>query len=305
MINPGIKSGPFLKVIPREARLFPDLASLSKSLLPESTADLVAGDEMMYMNTLTMKSSGEQVTVSSDETRVFLLCENRLLREALIRILGKRCNVLVVGACGYSPEALAEVVACQPQVVLLDSFGIGLAQPHLLRRIRESLVKANMVMVGMEPKEENFLLAVREGAAGYVLREASAAEVVSAIRAVASGEAVCPPCFTAMLFRCASQQLTIRQNLRTRSRHGLSRREQQLVELICFGLTNKEIAGRLHLSEHTVKNHIHRILHKTGVPDRISIVDRYHSQMSMAGEISAVSAAGAEMEGNSQSWVLP
>ncbi len=222
--------------------------------------------------------------MSSDQTSVFLLCENRLLREALIRILGKRANVHVVGACGYSLEAFKQVVVCQPQVVLLDSFRVGLAQPDLLRHIREGLANTSTIMVGMEPKEENFLLAVREGAAGYVLREASAAEVLNAIRAVAAGEAVCPPCFSAMLFRCASQQLAIRQNLRTHSRQGLSRREQQLVELLCFGLTNKEIASRLHLSEHTVKNHVHRILQKTGAPDRVSIVDRYHGPVSLLAD---------------------
>jgi two-component system, NarL family, response regulator DevR len=241
--------------------------------------------------------------MSSDQASVFLLCENRLLREALIRILAKRANMLVVGACGYSPEALHHVIACQPQVVLLDSFGVGFAQPHLLHQIRESLASTSTIMVGMEPKEENFLLAVREGAAGYVLREASAVEVLSAIRAVVAGEAVCPPCFSAMLFRCASQQLAIRQNLRTRSRHGLSRREQQLVELLCFGLTNKEIASRLHLSEHTVKNHVHRILHKTGAPDRVSIVDRYHAQMSTAADGSPVTPIGAAIDRDYQSRV--
>ena len=101
--------------------------------------------------------------MSSDQASVFLLCENRLLREALIRILAKRANVVVVGACGYSPEALPQVIACQPQVVLLDSFGVGFAQPHLLHQIRESLASTGTIMVGMEPKEENFLLAVREG----------------------------------------------------------------------------------------------------------------------------------------------
>jgi len=218
--------------------------------------------------------------MASDQVRVFLLCDNRLLREALIRILGKRANALVVGACGYSSEALKEVIAAQPQVILLDSFGVAQAQPALLRYIHENLPDTGTVMVGMEPKEESFLLAVREGAAGYVLREASAAEVLSAIRAVAAGETVCPPCFSAALFRYASQQLAIRQNLQARSRSELSRREQQLVELICWGLTNKEIAARLYLSEHTVKNHVHSILHKTGAPDRIAIVDRYHGQMS-------------------------
>jgi DNA-binding NarL/FixJ family response regulator len=201
---------------------------------------------MMYINTLALSWTWEKVhdvkrssqRISAMRKPSFAGSPDSHSRQAC------QSNVLVVGACGYSPEALHHVIACQPQVVLLDSFGVGLAQPHLLHQIRESLASTSTIMVGMEPKEENFLIAVREGAAGYVLREASAAEVLSAIRAVAAGEAVCPPCFSATLFRCASQQLAIRQNLRTRSRHGLSRREQQLVELLCFGLTNKEIAGR-------------------------------------------------------------
>src|SRR5438445_2354588 len=62
-----------------------------------------------------------------------------------------------------------------------------------------------------------------------------------------------------------------------------SRPEQQLIELVCWGLTNKEIASRLNLSEHTVKNHVHRILRKTGAQDRISLMDRYHSVTATAG----------------------
>ena len=213
-----------------------------------------------------------------DEVSVFLFCENRLLREALLRILGKRAGLVIVGASGYSPEALRDVIACQPQIILLDCVGEAVAQPLLLRYVREALPATRTVMVGMEQKEEHFFHSVREGAAGYVLREASAAEVIGAIRAVAAGEAVCPPCFSATLFRCASQQLAIQQNLRSRAPSELSRREEQLVELICWGLTNKEIAFRLHLSGHAVKNHIHNILKKTGATDRVDLLDRYRGQ---------------------------
>jgi len=219
----------------------------------------------------------------SCEVLVFLLCENRLLREALVRILAKRNDLSVVGNCSHSPAVLDELCATKPHVVLLDSLGLAVAEPRLLRRIHESLPEAHVLMVGMDTKEEDFLHAVREGAAGYVLREASAAEVVAAIRSAGAGEAVCPPRFSATLFRCAAQRLAIRQNLQKLSHTGLSRREQQLVELICWGFTNKEIASRLNLSEHTVKNHIHRILHKTGAPDRTSIVDHYHAQVLTAG----------------------
>lgn len=213
-----------------------------------------------------------------DEVSVFLLCENRLLREALLRILGKRVGLIIVGASGYSPDALRDVIACQPHVILLDCVGEAVAQPLLLRYLHQALPETRTVMVGMEQKEEHFFHSVREGAVGYVLREASAAEVIGAIRSVAAGEAVCPPCFSATLFRCASEQLAMRQNLQSRGPSELSRREEQLVELICWGLTNKEIALRLHLSEHTVKNHIHNILRKTGAAGRVDLVDRYRGQ---------------------------
>jgi DNA-binding NarL/FixJ family response regulator len=218
----------------------------------------------------------------SFEVRVFLLCENRLLREALVRILAKRSDLSVVGSRAHSPAVMDEMCQTKLHVVLLDSLGLAVAEPRLLRRIHERLPEARVLMVGMDAKEEDFLHAVREGAAGYVLREASATEAIAAIRSVAAGEAVCPPRFSATLFRCAAQRLAIGQNLQKLSHSGLSRREQQLVELICWGFTNKEIASRLSLSEHTVKNHIHRILQKTGAPDRTSIVDYYHARVTTA-----------------------
>jgi two-component system NarL family response regulator len=213
----------------------------------------------------------------SNQLSVFLLCENRLLREALLRILGKRNDLSMVGACGYSLSAMSGVVASQPRVVVLDSLRLALGPPMLLRSIRQSLPDARTVMIGMDPREEDFLNAVREGVAGYLLREASAAEVSTALHAVAMGESVCPPCFMAKLFHHAAEHLALRQNLQTRNRSQLSRREQQLLQLLCGGLTNKEIANQLHLSEHTVKNHVHRILRKTGTADRLELIDLYRS----------------------------
>jgi len=213
----------------------------------------------------------------NDQLSVFLLCENRLLREALLRILGKRNDLSMVGACGYSSSAMNEVVASQPRVVVLDSVRVSLGPALLLRLINQSLPNARTVMFGMESREEDFLNAVREGVAGYVLREASAAEVSNALHAVAVGESICPPCFMAKLFQHAAQHLALRQNLWALNPSRLSRREQQLLTLLCAGLTNKEIANQLHLSEHTVKNHVHRILRKTGTTDRVELIDLYRS----------------------------
>jgi two-component system, NarL family, nitrate/nitrite response regulator NarL len=104
------------------------------------------------------------------------------------------------------------------------------------------------------------------------MKDASAPEVVAAVRTVANGGAVCSPGLYAFLFRFVAQrnQMPI---FHARTRLGLTNREQQLVRLISQGLTNKEIASRLHLAEQTVRDHVHHILRKVGARHRLAAVD--------------------------------
>ena len=205
---------------------------------------------------------------------VFSLAENRLLGEALVRILKGKSGISVAGVRTFSTSAIQELLAAAPDVVLLDSARQSLSASHLVFKIKHDLARTKVVMVGMEDDEAQFLQAVSEGVTGYILKDASAQEIVRAIRAVAAGEAVCPPRLSAALFGCAARQATFEFNPQFRSELGLSLREQQLVCLIRQGLTNKEIANRLSLSEQTVKNHIHRILKKTGASDRHELIAR-------------------------------
>jgi DNA-binding NarL/FixJ family response regulator len=128
-------------------------------------------------------------------------------------------------------------------------------------------------MVGMEAEEAIFLRVVQAGALGYVLKDASATEVARTVRAVAGGEAVCPAALSVALFQWVARHKVAIPSAHLRNSLGLSRREQQLVGLIQRGLTNKEMASQLSLSEQTVKNHVHRILRKLGAPDRLAIVE--------------------------------
>jgi DNA-binding NarL/FixJ family response regulator len=128
-------------------------------------------------------------------------------------------------------------------------------------------------MVGMEAEEEVFLRVIQAGVVGYVLKDASALEVARTIRAVAAGEAVCPAGLSGSLFQWVARHRPAIPSLHLKTSLGLSRREQQLAGLIQQGLTNKEMASRLNLSEQTVKNHVHRMLRKLGAPDRMSIVE--------------------------------
>lgn len=204
---------------------------------------------------------------------VFLLAENRLLREALIRLLSKRNEVNVVGANGYSPAVHHEIIAARPQIILLDSNGLDSFRSPLIATLRSAIHELRVVMVDMEPDSQLFLSAIRAGVVGYVLKDASAVEVAAAIRAVAAGKAVCPPSLCMVLFRCIMQQTSVSPVLTWGAGLGLSRREQQMAELLRQRLTNKEIASRLNLSEQTVKNHVHHVLRKIGAPNRFSVAE--------------------------------
>lgn len=206
-------------------------------------------------------------------TSISLVAQNRLLLEALTRILRQRTEFTVVHAVSYSPDAVAMIADSGCGVLLIDSSVTDVFGFQLVRDAVQAVAGLKVVVIGMEEEEEAFLKAVSSGAAGYVLKDASAMDVAVAIRAVVHDEAVCPPRLCLSLFKYVAGTRTNLPNVRVKVQLGLTRRQQQLVPLLAQGLTNKEIALQLNLSEQTVKNHIHRMLQKVGAQDRLSVVE--------------------------------
>jgi len=210
--------------------------------------------------------------VDSSSISVFVIAGTRLLRETLSRILGKKTDLEVVGAEPLSPQLIPRIASSAAHILLMD-YAAGESSREFIRQIRGRLPELKIVMIGMEEEEELFLDCVRAGVIGYVLKEASAVDVTNAVRSAARGEAVCPPKLCLALFRELSRPRTDFPILQVGMRFGLTRREKQLVPFIARGMTNKEIASQLNLSEQTVKNHIHRMMRKAGAEDRLSIVN--------------------------------
>jgi len=223
--------------------------------------------------------------------KVFVHCRNRLLRESIARILTRKSDFEIILAQGSCALSRHEIMDSGASVLVLDSLEFLLGEPGLSREkvILDASVKS--VLIAMEDDHNTFLAAVRGGARGYVLQEASAVELVATIRAVAEGQAVCPPGYTRILFDHVAKQADERPNSSKRAKWGLTRREQQLIPLIEKGLTNKEIANSLNLSEQTVKNHVHRILRKVGVADRLGISEVCRNQVRVSGLKSAANPA--------------
>lgn len=212
------------------------------------------------------------------DIEVFLLSENRLLCEALSRVLAIKSNISIVGNAPFSQEAVYDIVAANPDIVLFDSLTTALATDDLIASLRRNLPDLKVVLFGMDCDAEKFLLAVRRGVVGYLLKDASTRDLADAIRAVARGEAVCPPTLCRALFESVSRSGSWQPGVQVRKNLGLTRREQQLIQLVSQGLTNKEIGAHLYLSEQTIKNHLRRMLRKIGATDRLEAVEVCRAQ---------------------------
>ena len=211
--------------------------------------------------------------VIGTKVSVFLVAGNRLLREALARLLSKKGDFDICGVSASVPEVLSLIASLGTDVLVLDSITVRLPDYALITEIVKQAPNAKVVLIDMEDDPEVFLECVRAGAVGYLLKDASADDVISAVRSVAQGQAICPAQLSMPLFRTVARQWTSVPSSRIKLELGLTRRQQQLVPLIAQGLTNKEIASHLNLSEQTVKNHIHRILRRVGASDRLQVID--------------------------------
>jgi two-component system, NarL family, nitrate/nitrite response regulator NarL len=209
------------------------------------------------------------------EVSVYLLAENRLLRDTLARLLRKRSEINVVGVSRSSETVKDEILASRCDVVLTDSFESAAASLFSEDFLDlESTVK--VLLFGMNDDPELFIRAVQFGVCGYLLKEASASEIVCAVRAAARGEATCPPNLCMALIQYLSKRRQDKLDAfdgQAAGQKALTPRQLQLIRLVAEGLTNKEIAANLNLSQFTVKNHLRRVMRQVEAASRHDAVD--------------------------------
>jgi len=210
--------------------------------------------------------------------RVFIAAENRLLRDALAKMLGKQENIQISGLDAMTPFNAEALRKFDAEIFLLASRGNLEDDLEVIRQVRAAAPQTRILLMGMSPIPGDFLQSVRAGVSGYLLRDAASEEVLEGIRAVQAGEAACPGGLCGVLFRYVEREAALMPCASARRRLGLTRREQQLIPFIAQGLTNKEIANHFSLSEQTVKNHLYRMKHKVGAEDRLDIVQLYRMQ---------------------------
>ncbi|HEV7907334.1 MAG TPA: response regulator transcription factor [Pseudonocardiaceae bacterium] len=202
--------------------------------------------------------------------KVLLVDDQELMRMGFRMVLGAQEDIDVVGEAGDGLDAVHLADQLRPDVVLMDVRMPVLDGVEATKRITEAGTAKVLVMTTFD-MDEYALSALRNGASGFLLKDTPPADLVSALRAVASGDAVVSPSVTKRLLSRflgdGGGELRDAAVLDV-----LTEREREVLVLIAKGLSNGEIARKLFLSEATVKTHVGRILAKLGVRDRVQAV---------------------------------
>ena len=194
--------------------------------------------------------------------RVFLVDDHEIVRRGIAELLQLERDIEVVGESATVDRTLGRVAATSPDVVVLDvrlPDGNGI---DLCRDIRSNHPDIRCLILTAYADDEASYASVLAGASGYVLKDVRAQKLVDGIRRVAQGESLMPAA-TAQRVVSSLQSPAVRQ-----AAPELTRREQQVLELIAQGLTNRQIGEQLELAEKTVKNYVSGLLAKLGMERR-------------------------------------
>ncbi|MGH3413252.1 MAG: response regulator [Marmoricola sp.] len=210
-------------------------------------------------------------TSSADApVRVILVDDQELFRRGLTMLLGAEPDIDVVGEAGDGVSAVDLAVEKVPDVVLLDVRMPKRSGLQACIQIREQVPSARIVMLTVSDEEHDLYESVKNGASGYLLKDASIDEVAQAIRLVAGGQSLISPSMAVKLID-EFKEMTRRGRDQVPTPR-LTDRELEVLRLVARGMNNREVARQLYISENTVKNHMRNILEKLQLHSRMEAV---------------------------------
>ncbi|MEW1612347.1 MULTISPECIES: response regulator transcription factor [unclassified Streptomyces] len=216
----------------------------------------------------TATGTGTAGSGAGTDIRVLIVDDQMMVREGFSVLLNAMPGITVVGEAVDGRQAVAQVAALRPDVVLMD---IRMPEMNGIEATREIVAQdadAKVLVLTTFDLDEYVYQALRAGASGFLLKDASARQLADGVRVVASGEALLAPTVTRRLITEFSKLAEAPRTPALARIGDLTERETEVLVLIAQGLSNAEIASHLIVAESTIKTHVSRILVKLGLRDR-------------------------------------
>ena len=204
--------------------------------------------------------------MKSKMIKVMLVDDHELIREGIKQIIELESDIDVIAQVGDGREAVELARKNKPDIILLDINMPEMNGIEVLKRLRDLGIESRVIMLTIHNDREYILETMKIGAEGYVLKDSDAEGLVKAIRDVNAGKTYIQPSIASLLIENGIKN-ELNEDLE--KINSLTKREYEVLTLIAEGLSNKDIADRLFISEKTVKNHVSSIFKKIGVNDRI------------------------------------
>lgn len=210
--------------------------------------------------------------VPPEVIRVLIADDQALFRRGLFVVLGTEDGVEVVAEAENGQEAVDKARELAPDVVLMDVRMPKVNGIEAAAQIRADLPSTKILMLTVSDEEEDLYEAIKAGANGYLLKEISVDEVAESIRAVMQGQSLISPSMASKLLSEFNALVRRAEDRQQFPAPALTNREIEVLRLVAKGMSNREIAEELYISENTVKNHVRNILEKLHLHNRMEAV---------------------------------
>ena len=204
---------------------------------------------------------------------MLLIEDNRLLREGILAMLKKERDIFVVAASGNRANTILKIHRLKPNVILLD---LGLRSQNSLRVVESAKIEfpnTRVIVMDLAPVPADIMQYMKAGASGFVLKDTSAEDFLTTIRAVSEGKKVLLPQLSTSLFSQIIEHAVKGGGTKLRTAFRMTKRELDVIALIGGGLTNREIGQRLHISVPVVRRHVHNAMEKLALHTRLEVAN--------------------------------
>ncbi len=208
-----------------------------------------------------------------NKIRLLIIEDNRLLRESLISMLEEHKDIQIIAVSGNNEIIVIKVQKLKPNIILLD---LGLRSSNsltIVKDLKKDFPNAKIIIIDLAPIKEDINQFVKSGASGFILKDATFDDLLSAIRKVAAGTNVIPGDLDETLYSRIMEHALKDGKLDLEELAPITKREQEVIDQIGNGLSNKDIGELLNVSNFTVKTHVHNIMDKLALHTRLEVAN--------------------------------